>query len=152
MRDCQRTGEAGIGERLRSDEVLRETTKLLPAPPTSDPQVCGQSGLPITARTWLRDRPCPVAAERCSSEPGPSSDRAIAPQDGPFLKAQREDRDERRHQNLREESCIRNPERLVVVAEILPELRHAGPFAAAATMGPVERGEEHGDDFEHPPP
>jgi len=33
-----RVGEAGIGERLRSDEVLRETTKLLPAPPTNRPQ------------------------------------------------------------------------------------------------------------------
>ena len=35
---CQRTGEAGIGERLRSDEVPRGTTKLLPAPPMNHPQ------------------------------------------------------------------------------------------------------------------
>ena len=87
-----------------------------------------------------------------ASARAPSSDRAIAPQDGPFLKAEHEDRDERRHENLREEGRIRDPERLVVVAEILSKLGHAGPFAAAATMGPVERGEEHGDDFEHPPP
>ena len=39
-----RAGEAGIGERLRSDEVLRETTKLLPAPPTCRPQVRGSLG------------------------------------------------------------------------------------------------------------
>ena len=37
QRSCHRAGEAGIGERLRSDEVLRETTKLLPAPPTNHP-------------------------------------------------------------------------------------------------------------------
>ena len=41
-RKCE--GEAGIGERLRSDEVLRETTKLLPAPPTCRPQVRGSLG------------------------------------------------------------------------------------------------------------
>ncbi len=35
---CWRSGEAGIGERSRSDEVLRETTRLLPAPPTNHPQ------------------------------------------------------------------------------------------------------------------
>ncbi|MEN9666501.1 MAG: hypothetical protein RLZZ326_2864 [Planctomycetota bacterium] len=38
QRSCHRAGEAGIGERLRSDEVLRETTKLLPAPPMDHPQ------------------------------------------------------------------------------------------------------------------
>ena len=43
----QRSGEAGIGERLRSDEVLRETTKLLPAPPTNDPPARGPLG-------WLK--------------------------------------------------------------------------------------------------
>ncbi len=42
----QRSGEAGIGERLRSDEVLRETTKLLPAPPTYDPQASHPQSIP----------------------------------------------------------------------------------------------------------
>lgn len=40
--------------------------------------------------------------------------------------------------------------RRVVVAEILPELWHTRPLASTATMGPVERGEEHGKDLEHP--
>ena len=43
----QREGEAGIGERLRSDEVLRETTKLLPAPPTDHPEVRHQAVCPF---------------------------------------------------------------------------------------------------------
>jgi len=38
---------AGIGERLRSDEVLRGTTKLLPAPPTNHPPARGPLG-------WLK--------------------------------------------------------------------------------------------------
>jgi len=44
---CQRSSEAGIGERLRSDEVLRGTTKLLPAPPTNHPPARGPLG-------WLK--------------------------------------------------------------------------------------------------
>jgi hypothetical protein len=44
---CHRAGEAGIGERLRSDEVLRGTTKLLPAPPTNHPRARGPLG-------WLK--------------------------------------------------------------------------------------------------
>ncbi len=43
----QLEGEAGIGERLRSDEVLRETTKLLPAPPTDHPEVRHQAVCPF---------------------------------------------------------------------------------------------------------
>jgi|GEM_PF-4813359 len=46
-RACQRSGEAGIGERLRSDEILRGTTKLLPAPPTNHPPARGPLG-------WLK--------------------------------------------------------------------------------------------------
>ena len=45
QRSCHRAGEAGIGERLRSDEVLRETTKLLPAPPMDHSQASHQEGI-----------------------------------------------------------------------------------------------------------
>ena len=57
-RACQRAGEAGIGERLRSDEVLRGTTKLLPAPPTNHSQVRHQDGVPVPSGSG---RPCPFA-------------------------------------------------------------------------------------------
>ena len=55
----QREGEAGIGERLRSDEVLRETTKLLPAPPTSRPQVRGSLGFSGTNSNVASGSPVP---------------------------------------------------------------------------------------------
>ena len=41
---CHRAGEAGIGERLRREEVIVRTTKLLPAPPMNHPQVRGSLG------------------------------------------------------------------------------------------------------------
>ncbi|MFN9943546.1 MAG: hypothetical protein ACK56I_29140, partial [bacterium] len=80
-----------------------------------------------------------------------SANRAIAAQGRPLLPAEQEDRDQRRHEDLREKCGVGNPHGRVVGAEILPERRHALPLAATAAVGPVEGREEHRDRLEHAP-